>query len=76
MNWGNFWFLGGDLNDIRDGAEKKGGRPRTAGSFRHFSDFIQDLGMVEIKFSGHAWTWANNRLGEGYWCGFRCGFSN
>lgn len=27
--WGDRWFLGGDLNDIRKTAEKKGGRDRS-----------------------------------------------
>lgn len=34
--WQNLLFLGGDLNDIRDAQEKKGGKTRSQGTFRDF----------------------------------------
>lgn len=57
--------MGGDLNEIKDPCEKRGGQPRSDNSFRHFREFIRDMSMGEIKFSGRNWTWANNRVGEG-----------
>lgn len=64
--WGDYWFLGGDLNDIKDNSEKKGGRLRSEASFTNFRDFIRALGAAEIQYKGPNWTWANNRENEGF----------
>lgn len=56
--------LGGDLNDIREHAEKRGGRRRPDSSFRNFGSFIHHT--EEIRSVGSAYTWANNREGEGF----------
>lgn len=63
---GKKWFLGGDLNKIKDHWEKKGGRPRSPNSFIHFQEFVRDMSMGEIKYLGREWTQANNREGEGF----------
>lgn len=64
--WNDFWFLGGDLIDIRETREKLGGKPRSVGIVRHFKEYIQQMEMVKLRFIGREWTWANNRVREGY----------
>lgn len=58
--------MGGDLNDIKDHSEKKGGQPRSDSSFKPFREWIQGMNMSELEFMGRQWTWANNRTGEGF----------
>lgn len=65
-NCGVNFDLGGDLNDIKEGFEKKGGRIRSEGSFQQFRNFVSNMCMIEITCKGRDWTWANNRDGEGY----------
>lgn len=57
---------GGDFNDIRNHEENEGGRRRQDSSFVNFRNFISEMGMGEIKFRGHPYTWANNRENEGF----------
>ena len=59
-SWGSNWCLGGDLNDIREQDEKRGGRVRPVSSYCTFQRFIENMEMQEIKFTGRQWTWANN----------------
>lgn len=39
---------------------------RTEGSFRMFRRFIREMHLREINFVIREWTWANNRVGEGF----------
>lgn len=64
--WGNKWFLGGEINDIRKADKKRGGRVRSKASFWKFRNFIDEMGMTEISFKGRPWTWANNREDKGF----------
>ncbi|GER30020.1 RNA-directed DNA polymerase (reversetranscriptase)-related family protein [Striga asiatica] len=64
--WGHTWFLGGDFNDIASNSEKRGGNFRTQGSLRAFNSFIQNMGMEDIPFIGHPFTWSNNRQGDDF----------
>lgn len=57
---------GGDFNEIKNHEEKHGGIRRQESSFHDFRTFIADMGMGEIRFTGHTFTWANNREGEGF----------
>ncbi|KAL3527920.1 hypothetical protein ACH5RR_012576 [Cinchona calisaya] len=61
--WGNQVILIKDFNDILDSSEKRGGRPRTKGYFRVFTDFLIHNSLVDVGFKGRIWTWAN------YWDG-------
>lgn len=65
QKWGSMWFLGGDLNEIKEVSEKKGGKQRTEASFKMFKQYIRGIRMVEVPYTGSNWTWANNRKGEG-----------
>lgn len=57
---------GGDFNAIKNNEEKKGGRPRQESSFTGFRNFINEMGMGNIRYRGSTFTWANNRDSEGY----------
>ncbi|CAA0837256.1 Unknown protein, partial [Striga hermonthica] len=65
-SWGKKWILGGDWNETCDPSEKKGGRVKSAGELFHFNNFIANMGMQELKLSGHNFTWENCRSEEGY----------
>lgn len=56
----------GDFNEIKTGSEKQGGRQRSEGSFNFFNQFITNMCMAEVRYIGRTWTWANNRVGEGF----------
>lgn len=64
--WGKNWVLGGEFNDIRSKEEKQGGKERHESSFLPFRSFIAEMDMGEIKYTGNTYTWANNRMGEGF----------
>lgn len=66
MGWGLVLGGSGDLNDLREHAEKRGGRRRPDSSFRNFGSFIHYMKMEEIRSVRSAYTWANNRAGEGF----------
>ncbi|GER33388.1 hypothetical protein STAS_09522 [Striga asiatica] len=66
VNWGDYWFAGGDWNDTTCPEEKKGGRPRSLNSFSSFNGFISLMGMHDLGIQGHKFTWANNRQDEGF----------
>lgn len=65
-SWGSKWVLGGDFNDIKNKEEKQGGNERLESSFQDFRDFIDVMEMGDIRFKGLIYTWANNRVGEGF----------
>lgn len=58
--------FGDDLNDIKNKEEKKGGRQQNELSFLPFKNFLVNMEMKDIVYSGKAFTWANNREGEGF----------
>ncbi|KAH7842466.1 hypothetical protein Vadar_005620 [Vaccinium darrowii] len=62
---GEDWIIWGDMNDLLCEEEKLGGIPRPASSFRGFQEFVDECGLTDLGFSGHPFTWRNNRLGEG-----------
>ena len=77
------WFLGGDFNVVR-GTEEKVGVVYNHLAMSEFSNFIEDLGLMDIPLSGGRFTWSSNRLVNTY-CrldrflispGFMLGFQN
>lgn len=42
----------GDFNEIREGSKKRGDRVRSEGSYSFFRDFIREMEMTEIRFTG------------------------
>lgn len=64
--WGQRWLIGGDFNDIIGAEDKQGGRRRLESSYQPFRSFIRTMEMEVVAFKGRRWTWANNRVGEGF----------
>lgn len=54
------------MNDIISHEDKPGGKRRLESSFIPFRYFIREMDMENATFRGRRWTWANNRLGEGF----------
>ena len=58
--WGVPWCVGGDFNVVRFPFERSG-----SASFctviTDFSDFISEIGLLDIPLQGGRFTWSNNR---------------
>ncbi|XP_071933698.1 uncharacterized protein [Coffea arabica] len=59
------WLVGGDFNVISDADEKRGGRPFNPAKAMEFVQFISEVNLTDIGFSGARFTWCNNRHGGG-----------
>ncbi|GER35494.1 retrotransposon protein, partial [Striga asiatica] len=66
QNWGDFWFVGGDWNEITGHEDKKGGRTSANSSFKPFNGFIDNLGGQDLGLPGPQYTWENCKSAEGY----------
>ncbi|XP_015934914.3 uncharacterized protein LOC107461000 [Arachis duranensis] len=64
-NIGEPWLLIGDFNEIKDGTEKKGGRPINLRMCRNFANWIDRCGLVDLGFIGTRFTWRGPQW-EGY----------
>ncbi|GAA0176210.1 hypothetical protein LIER_42042 [Lithospermum erythrorhizon] len=71
----------GDFNDIFTREEKEGGNTRSEPSMSKFRAFIRDGGLLDLGYTGEAFTWCNRRdkdacikarldryLGNPCWC--------
>ncbi|GER32212.1 non-ltr retroelement reverse transcriptase [Striga asiatica] len=65
-NWGDYWCMIGDWNDLANVEDKKGGRTRTPASLLGFQTFIANMGIGEVLRKGYPYTWGNNRDQEGF----------
>ncbi|XVE95789.1 hypothetical protein REPUB_Repub02eG0163900 [Reevesia pubescens] len=54
------WCLGGDFNVVRYPHEKNGVGYNLGAMFQ-FSDFIEELGLVDLQLEGGKFTWSSNR---------------
>jgi hypothetical protein len=63
--WGSLGLYSsiGDFNSILYQGEKKGGRHITSSSNRGLLGVVQDQGLIDLNFSGLAFTWSNKRSG-------------
>ncbi|KAL3625104.1 hypothetical protein CASFOL_031772 [Castilleja foliolosa] len=57
------WLLAGDLNDILDQKEKKGGLSFTSSSTHRLCQDLNDNGLIDLGFTGYPFTWCNKRKG-------------
>jgi len=55
------WLCIGDFNMIIDQSENIGGRPFACSSSDPFRLFMNNNGIVDLRFSGNPFTWSNNR---------------
>lgn len=51
----------GYFNDITNLREKEGGRPNDQRKIDAFKSLIEDIGLGDLGFNGHIFTWSNNR---------------
>lgn len=58
------WLLGGDFNTITMQNEKKGLHPPDVNAIMDFNNFIMRAGLSDAGFTGHDYTWCNNRAGD------------
>lgn len=56
------WLLSGDFNAIVSSTERRGGSDRTLGGCKLFSSFINALGLIDMGFHGHRFTWRRGTL--------------
>jgi hypothetical protein len=63
--WGSLGLYNsiGDFNSILYQGEKKRGRHITSSSNRGLLGVVQDQGLIDLNFSGLAFTWSNKRSG-------------
>lgn len=57
------WLVIGDFNVVLSSADKIGGRPVASSSSGGFQKMINDKGLIDLGFEGHAYTWSNKRSG-------------
>ena len=58
--WGVPWCIGGDFNVVRFPSEKWGAGRHT-GAMQNFSDFVFELGLVDLPLLEGQFTWSNNQ---------------
>lgn len=58
---GEPWFLSGDLNEIIDNIEKKGGVVRAEGTFCAFRAFLAQNDLFDIRHDGNFLSWRGKR---------------
>ncbi|KAL7186017.1 hypothetical protein ACSBR2_027885 [Camellia fascicularis] len=57
------WCIGGDFNEVRAVAERKGCIMRDGG-MNEFNDFLNTLELVDVPMIGRKHTWCNSQEGE------------
>ncbi|KAK9004232.1 hypothetical protein V6N11_002039 [Hibiscus sabdariffa] len=61
---GDRWLVIGDTNVVASQEEKIGGAPFNPSDARHFYEFVDSLGLLELPISGGNFTWPNHRSDE------------
>ncbi|RYR39566.1 hypothetical protein Ahy_A09g045127 isoform B [Arachis hypogaea] len=51
------WLLSGDFNEIKDVSEKKGGANIDKKACTSFANWINDCGLIDLRFIGSRFTW-------------------
>ncbi|XP_060210563.1 uncharacterized protein LOC132637499 [Lycium barbarum] len=58
------WIVGGDFNVILKSDEKLGGLPVHLAETDDFAHFVNNCGLMELKYFGSRYTWWNGRTEE------------
>lgn len=58
------WMVTGDFNSCLDQKDKKGGKSVSSTSRGGFRDCVDVNDLIDIGFSGYAYTWTNRRIGK------------
>ncbi|KAK9020889.1 hypothetical protein V6N11_010901 [Hibiscus sabdariffa] len=61
---GDRWLVIGDTNVVASQEEKIGGDTFNPSDARHFYEFVDSLGLLELPISGGNFTWSNHRSDE------------
>ncbi len=69
FSFSGFWLLIGDLNSTMHNSEKSGGNQKGDCSSNSFRSFVNNVGAVDLDFSGPCFTWSNRKVG---WANVRC----
>ncbi|XP_043697267.1 uncharacterized protein LOC122648063 [Telopea speciosissima] len=62
------WAIQGDFNVIRNQMEKIGGEAVRFEAMEDFNSFIDDAGLIDLKWKGEAMTWNNRQSGDSRIC--------
>ncbi|XP_043696737.1 uncharacterized protein LOC122647384, partial [Telopea speciosissima] len=62
------WAVQGDFNVIRIQMEKIGGESVRFEAMEDFNSFIDDAGLIDLKWKGEAMTWNNRQIGDARIC--------
>lgn len=57
------WCVAGDFNMVMDAMDKKGGRQMVSSSRFNLRQLTDDLGLIDLGFTGKRFTWNNRRSG-------------
>ena len=57
------WLVIGDLNSTASNLDKSGGNQKGECSSRSFRNFVDNVGAIDMGFSGPKYTWTNKRSG-------------
>ena len=57
------WLVIGDLNSTASNLDKSGGNQKGECSSRSFRNFVDNVGAIDMGFSGPQYTWTNKRSG-------------
>ncbi|XP_059288381.1 uncharacterized protein LOC132041688 [Lycium ferocissimum] len=60
------WIVEGDFNVILKPEENLGGLPMHHKETAEFAHFVNNCGLLELKFSGSRYTWWNGRIEEDF----------
>ncbi|XP_040998204.1 uncharacterized protein LOC121244256 [Juglans microcarpa x Juglans regia] len=58
------WIVLDDFNVMSGDGERIGGRSRPIIALKEFNDFIDVVGLVDLKFEGNSMSWCNDRHGS------------
>ncbi|XP_070035267.1 uncharacterized protein [Nicotiana tomentosiformis] len=58
------WILCGDFNEITSAVDKFGGNPINNNRANALLDCLQNINMVDLRFTGSRFTWSNLRTKE------------
>lgn len=62
INSPNAWLIFGDVNEIVNYQEKRGGRSERQNG--DFQEVIDDSGLFDLGYTGANFTWCNGRDGQ------------
>ncbi|XP_070009487.1 uncharacterized protein [Nicotiana sylvestris] len=56
------WIAMGDYNAIQSWEDRYNGNPVMEAEIRDFNDFLENTGMIELRYVGREFTWTNSHV--------------